>query len=750
MDGLLVKAGIGFMTAGRARRRHAERQPRLRARPDDRGDARRRDDQGPQDPHDRRRQRLRLHRLQRAVRPRLERQRLHRPRRLRDQPGRVARRSARVQRRPGRPPQGDRVRDQRPRPRPLRRHRGRDRLGRRPAAEPRRLRRRARRHRPASASSASPASPRSAASPPSFNVGASTSGGFSPIDFIASFPDSDGEAGADQVGYEVFTGDKNNPILLGYDDFLFQLQLVGAVALQDVFALVGFFYLEVDSQGLKLLTAGRMVIGPDLGSYNPTTGVISTSNPPMLSIQALGALVINGSGVALDIDVDIDVSVPGLDLVRVGAGPAEHDRRHASRSPSRRGCSTSSTRSRSTAGSPPPTRRTRSSRSSRTTCSTASAPAAGGTGRCYSIDGRAPNILVSTTLFNLLHNPAGPIVRLGAGPYVVVVMSGGFDFLGFARGDGRRGHRHQLGAGGTTVPVRLRRRVLDRRGRDRARLPGRRRDRAVAGGRVHRRPRRAQRRHHLALPPRRQRRPRRSTRGPAGTANDYFILQLSGRLDVAGPDQRERRASRSGSAARRLSSTGSSTRAAPTRGASRSRRATSSPATSGRSTITLWGFIQSDGQFSVHASASIRLGIDGFGIEGTIAAGASLIKVDYDDDGLFENDEYQLTFYVTGSVRVEAFGIGIAGAERHRLGERPARHLGHGQHRGLRRPALRRRVHRLRPLRHPAARHDPARRARRSSRSSRSPAAPRSSSTSAPTRRAAAPTCRASPPSRTG
>ena len=67
-----------------------------------------------------------------------------------------------------------------------------------------------------------------------FNVGASTSGGFSAIDFVTSFP-ADGDAGGDSAGYEVFTGDRNNPILLGFDDFLFELQLVGAISLADTF-----------------------------------------------------------------------------------------------------------------------------------------------------------------------------------------------------------------------------------------------------------------------------------------------------------------------------------------------------------------------------------------------------------------------------------------------------------------------------------------------------------------------------------
>src|SRR6187549_3991126 len=118
----------------------------------------------------------------------------------------------------------------------------------------------------------------------------------------------------------------------------------------------------------------------------------------MLSITALGALVINGSGVALDIDIDIELTVPGLDIdvsarvllnttgatqeiavparildfledISAAAGPTAHladdllERLV--------NCSFDSTK------------------------------------RCYAIDHRAPNILVSSTLSNLLHNPSG-------------------------------------------------------------------------------------------------------------------------------------------------------------------------------------------------------------------------------------------------------------------------------------------------------------------------------------------------------
>ena len=133
-------------------------------------------------------------------------------------------------------------------------HRGRDRRGRRPAAEPRRLRRRPRRHRPVRVRRAPRASPPSAASAPRSTSARAPAAASAPIDFVTSFPDSRRRGRRRRrSATRSSPATRTTRSCSRYDDFLFKLELVGASRCQDVFALVGFFSLEVDSQGLKLL-----------------------------------------------------------------------------------------------------------------------------------------------------------------------------------------------------------------------------------------------------------------------------------------------------------------------------------------------------------------------------------------------------------------------------------------------------------------------------------------------------------------
>jgi Ca2+-binding RTX toxin-like protein len=489
----------------------------------------------------------------------------------------------------------------------------------------------------------------------SFNVGASTSGGFSAIDFATSFPAGSDEENPTRVGFPVFTGDNDNPILLQFDDFLFKIELAGGINLANTFALSGLFSLEIDTQGLKLLTAGQMVIGPDLSSYNTSTGAITGT--PMLFIEALGALVINASGIALDIDIDIDVAVPGLDLsvsarvlLNTIGGSTPQEIVVSQRLLDFLGDLASRGGVDASLGAGLLARLT--------PCSFDAAK------RCYTIDHRAPNILHAPTLYNLLHDPSGPITRLAAGPYVVIAMDGTFDFLGFAQGTGLGGIGISSGAfqlyfnvqfsiGVTGIELKFAAEgaigiestgvfidvsvSLDADITSLFHLD-------VTGD--------------LEIDTR-----------PVGTANDYFVLRLSGRLDVAGLiSVRGGLEVRVGGPAQTINVNTRKDGVIPVfyPGGADSWRITIDNLTGdfGPLEITLNGFIQSDGQFNAEASASIELGIDGFGIEGNISAGASLIIVDRDGDGTFgEPNEYRLTFYVSGGVDVEAFGFDVAGAD---------------------------------------------------------------------------------------
>jgi Ca2+-binding EF-hand superfamily protein len=111
----------------------------------------------------------------------------------------------------------------------------------------------------------------------------------------AADADADGKL---DFGFEVNTGDASSPVVLDFDQFLISLQLGGEIELTDVFRMYGVFLFEVDSSGLKAFVAAGLEIGPDIGSDD---------NDKIFAMNALGALVINGDGIAGDIDVSASV-----------------------------------------------------------------------------------------------------------------------------------------------------------------------------------------------------------------------------------------------------------------------------------------------------------------------------------------------------------------------------------------------------------------------------------------------------------
>ncbi len=109
--------------------------------------------------------------------------------------------------------------------------------------------------------------------------------------------DADGDGKLD-FGFEVNTGNPAAPVVLDFDQFLISIQLGGEIELKDVFRLYGVFLFEVDSSGLKAFVAAGLEIGPDIGA---------AQGSKLFSMNALGALVITGDGIAADIDVSVSV-----------------------------------------------------------------------------------------------------------------------------------------------------------------------------------------------------------------------------------------------------------------------------------------------------------------------------------------------------------------------------------------------------------------------------------------------------------
>ncbi len=114
---------------------------------------------------------------------------------------------------------------------------------------------------------------------------------FSPVDFIASFPDPDGD-GPEQAGFKVNTGPDSPPVLLDFDRFLIDIQLSGSIRAVNFFELTGAFLFQADEQGLKVFVNASLAIGP-AGDF--------------FDRDALGVLIINDQGLAADVDVSLTI-----------------------------------------------------------------------------------------------------------------------------------------------------------------------------------------------------------------------------------------------------------------------------------------------------------------------------------------------------------------------------------------------------------------------------------------------------------
>ncbi|HEX7167002.1 MAG TPA: Calx-beta domain-containing protein [Acidimicrobiales bacterium] len=473
-----------------------------------------------------------------------------------------------------------------------------------------------------------------------FNIGLSTSDGASPIDFEESFPEHlDEDGNTVEMGYHVFTGDLNNPILLQFDDFLIKIELAGALNLANTFVLVGIFTLQVDSQGLKLLAAGELLVGPDRSAYSSTatttvavpggnrtvSGGISSSASPILSISVLGALVIKSSGIALDIDVDLDVNIPGLGLTvsaRVLLNTTGVDQEIAV-----------------------PERLTDFLDAQVATGGVLGGlaakllarldPCVATTGECYVIDGSAPDLTNAAMIDYLLFGGTNPNDYQAAGSYVTVIIHGTFDFLGFATGTGHAGVAitpssfqlvfdlsFNIGAAGIELKFKTTGTIaLSNQGIYINLALSLNFDitsvfHVEATGTVEI-----------------------DTR-PAGTSSDFFKLTLNGRLDIAGL------VSVSGGFIFEV------------QGYAWHLGVNNLGGSLGPLSLHASGDIYSNGTFNISITASIDIGVDGFGIHGSLSASASVTCA---TGGPWPAlcSTYRLAVSVSGSVSAEAFGLSV-------------------------------------------------------------------------------------------
>ena len=93
------------------------------------------------------------------------------------------------------------------------------------------------------------------------------------IDFAASFPD-DG-------GFKVNTEHPNAPVILAFESFLVNVEIVGEMRIlangAPIAEMLGTFYLETDGSSFKIFATADLLVGTDIGS--------PSNEPPLLDVE---------------------------------------------------------------------------------------------------------------------------------------------------------------------------------------------------------------------------------------------------------------------------------------------------------------------------------------------------------------------------------------------------------------------------------------------------------------------------------
>ena len=129
--------------------------------------------------------------------------------------------------------------------------------------------------------------------------------------------DIDGDGLFDAPGFQVNTGNPLSPVFLDFESGLINLELVGKINILDIAELKGGFLFNIsevttaagDTTQLSVLAVAELSLGPDIGEDDKFFG-----------IQVIGALVINGDGIAADMRSTLEL---GADLGIVDLGALE-------------------------------------------------------------------------------------------------------------------------------------------------------------------------------------------------------------------------------------------------------------------------------------------------------------------------------------------------------------------------------------------------------------------------------------------
>ena len=132
------------------------------------------------------------------------------------------------------------------------------------------------------------------------NLGASLESGLAVVDWAASFPagDRDGDGEAEPLGFEVPTGNEDEPVIIDYDGLLIAVSGAAEIDIFGVVKLSGVFDFELSDSGLVAFASGQLSI--------------SAGDTDLLSVDALALLSITNAGLAMRLDINVDISLASV------------------------------------------------------------------------------------------------------------------------------------------------------------------------------------------------------------------------------------------------------------------------------------------------------------------------------------------------------------------------------------------------------------------------------------------------------
>ena len=107
----------------------------------------------------------------------------------------------------------------------------------------------------------------------------------------------------DLSGLAVPTGNDENPVVLEFEKTFVSVQVTGTLTLGQYLVANGVFFLDISDEGLSMLVLADLRLGPDI-----------TAAVPLFKLGAVGVVLIDERGIAVDLNVEMTVNAPDLGL----------------------------------------------------------------------------------------------------------------------------------------------------------------------------------------------------------------------------------------------------------------------------------------------------------------------------------------------------------------------------------------------------------------------------------------------------